>query len=167
MQRVFTAAIAIGALGIAAIPANAVTPQVAAASCIPVSGPYKVSANKVSFKPGKTGTIVLHCHMSQAELLDADLPGIAIVATYRNSGGAAATGQVKIMLIGVAKGLGNKTTTLQFNSNTAPATNGVTSTVGNPVPVITADFFYLMRVELKRASTGQTVELYGFSYEAT
>lgn len=150
-----------------AVPAHADAPQVAASSCLPVSGPYTVSANKVTFKTGKTGTIVLNCHMSQAELGEADFASLSMVVTYRDSGGAAATGQVRILLIGVAKGLGNKTTTLQFNSNTAPPESGVTSAVGQVVPVITTDFYYLMRVELKRASTGQTVEIYGFSYEAT
>jgi hypothetical protein len=167
MQRAFTAAIAIGALGIAAIPARAEPPQVAAASCVPVSGPYKVSSNKVSFKSGRTGTIVLHCQMNEVELAEADFNGLSMVVTYRDSGGGAATGQVKILLVGATKGLGNKTTVLQFNSNAAPAASGVTSAVGQVVPVITTDFYYLMRIELKRASTSQTVELYGFSYEAT
>lgn len=142
-------------------------PQVAAASCIPVSGPYKVSSNKVSFKTGKTGTIVLHCQVNEVELAEANSNGLSMVVTYRDSGGAQATGQVKILLIGATKGLGNKTTVLQFNSNAAPAASGVTSAVGQVVPVITTDFYYLMRVELRRASTSQTVELYGFSYEVT
>ncbi len=167
MSRFYAATAAVFATLALAVPAHAVTPQVAAASCIPVSGPYKVSANKVSFKPGKTGTIVLHCQMSQAELGDADIAGLSMVVTYRDSGGAATTGQVKILLIGTTKGLGNKTTVLQFNSNAAPPASGVTAAVGALVPVITTDFYYLIRVELKRASTGQTVELYGFSYEAT
>ena len=167
MPRICAAAVAVFATLTLAVPARADAPQVAASSCVPVSGPYTALANRVSFKTGKTGTIVLNCQMSEAELAEADIDGLSMVATYRDSGGAAATGQVKILLIGVAKGLGNKTTTLQFNSNTAPPDSGVTAAVGQVVPVITTDFYYLMRVELKRASTDQTVELYGFSYEST
>lgn len=167
MSWISAAAIATFATLAIAGPARAEAPQVAASTCLPVSGPYKVSANKVSFKTGQTGTIVLNCQMSQTELGEADIAGLSLVVTYRDSGGAAATGQVKIQLIGVSKGLGVKTTTLQFNSNAALPDSGVTSAVGQVIPVITTDFYYLMRVELKRASTGQTVELYGFSYEST
>ncbi len=57
-------------------------------------------------------------------------PASSMVVTYRDSGGAATTGQVKILLIGTTKGLGNKTTVLQFNSNAAPPASGVTAAVG-------------------------------------
>ncbi len=139
--------------------------QMTAASCVPVSGPYKVTATKVTFKTGKTGKIVLHCVTRTEDLVAADTGGLFLVVTYRDSGGPAATGQVKATLVGIAKDTGQSDFALQFDSNAETPSPSVTSNVGSKIPAIVPGVHIHMRIELKRANTGQSVEFHGAGYE--
>jgi hypothetical protein len=154
------AAASMSAAAFAAEPA-----RMTAASCVPVSGPYKVTATKVTFRSGQTGKIILHCVTRTEDLTLADSNDLALIVTYRDSGGAASTGYVKATLVGVQSGTGIGTSTLQFNSNAETPASGVTVNVGSQIPSLPIGSYFHMRIELKRATTGQTVEFYGAGYE--
>jgi hypothetical protein len=148
MIRSLTIAAAAASMSAAAFAAEPA--RMTAASCVPVSGPYK---------------IILHCVTSTEDLNIADTNDLALVVTYRDSGGAASTGHVRATLVGVQSGTGIGISTLQFNSNAETPAAGVTVNVGSQIPSLPIGSYFHMRFELKRATTGQTVEFYGAGYE--
>lgn len=168
MKRVIVVSLALSVLGYAAVApmaARAAEPRVVGATCVPVSGPYKVTASKVTFKADKTGTIILHCPIRFSDLGDAAVNGYSTAVTYRDSGGSAASGHVKVSIVSTNMSTGASSSAAQFNSNDVPPAPGVTIALGAVAPSTLPGTHYHMRVELKRASTKQTVEFYGITHE--
>jgi hypothetical protein len=138
-------------------------PVGSASACEKVSGPMKRLSDRVRFSSGKTGTIVLTCPIEAARLIDIGIStGFAI--TGRDSTGPGTGAHIKVRLLSTSKATGATTAELLFNSNT-DATSAYGNFGGNSSPVPNVDqFVNTIEVEMKRTTTGQTVEFVGYDF---
>ncbi len=134
-------------------------PSVLGSTCNLVSGPARFTGNRVRFAEGETGTIKVDCTINKKDIFENS--GTALFAAiYRDSTGTGSGASVKAFVVGISDDDQSIMSQIVFNSDDF-ADTGKTTRVGLTPAVSDDTRLYLVRVELRRSRTAQTVAFYG------